>query len=100
MSVAVFNMHANWRAERPWIVRDLIKKVRERGTAVTITPYARDRGFRSFIVSWSAEGCEGHLYVVRIRALAKTRAKPRPTCTCDPDYEGHAKHCPYAPVSA
>jgi hypothetical protein len=75
MSVSVFNMHANWRAERPWVVRDLIKKAREIGNAVTITPYARDRGFRSFVVSWSSEGCEGHLYVVRVRALAKVRAK-------------------------
>lgn len=74
MSVAVFNMHANWREERPWKVRDLLKRARERGTAVTITPYARDRGFRSFVVSWSDEGCEGHLYVVRLRALAKVAA--------------------------
>lgn len=75
MSVAVFNLHADWRAERPWAVRDLIRKARDLGNAVTVTPYARDRGFRSFIVSWPSEGCEGHLYVVRIRAIAKSREK-------------------------
>lgn len=71
MSIAVFNMHTNWREVAPYKVRDLIKRARELGNTVTITPYARDRGFRSFIVSWSSEGCEGHLYIVRLRALAK-----------------------------
>lgn len=75
MSVEVFNLHANWRWVAPFEVRNLIKRARELGNAVTITPYARDRGFRSFIVSWPSEGCEGHLYVVRVRALAKFRAK-------------------------
>jgi hypothetical protein len=98
MSVSAFNMHAGWRQIQEYRLRELIKRAREIGNAVTITPYARDRGFRSFIVSWSSEGCEGHLYVVRIRALAKARVSARPVCTCDPDYEGHARHCPYAPV--
>jgi len=58
-----FDMHAEWRAREP---REILRKCRLHGG--TITPYARDIGFRSYIVSWSHEGCEGNLYVLRVRA--------------------------------
>jgi hypothetical protein len=61
-----FNMHAEWRQVNP---REVLRKCRLHGG--TITPYARSRGLRSFIVSWSSEGCEGHLYVIRCRPMRR-----------------------------
>jgi hypothetical protein len=63
---SAYDMHANWRERNP---RDVLAKCRQHGG--TITPYARDRGFRSFIVSWSVDGCEGHLYVIRCRRMRR-----------------------------
>jgi hypothetical protein len=66
---AAFNMHANWRQEDARKI--LAACQRNNGT---ITPYARYRGFRSFIVSWPSDGCEGHLYVLRVRGLQRAKA--------------------------
>jgi len=65
-----YSMHANWREEDP---RRILRLARKNGG--TITPYARFRGFRSWIVSWPDRGecgdddsaTEGHLYVVRCK---------------------------------
>lgn len=69
MSAQAYNMHANWREVSAHALGAMVARAREIGTKVTVTPYARDRGFRSFIVSWPSDGCEGHLYVVRVRRL-------------------------------
>lgn len=71
MSTQAYDLHANWRqCMNP---RDLIAKARKHGGAVT--PYGRSCGFRSYIVSWPSEGCEGHLYVVRVQALSREERK-------------------------
>lgn len=67
MSVQAYDMHANWREVSAHALCAMVASAREIGKKVTVTPYARDRGFRSFIVSWPSNGCEGHLYVVRVR---------------------------------
>lgn len=66
MSMA-YDMHAKWRERNP---REVLARCRAHGG--TITPYARDPGrLRSFIVSWSVDGCEGHLYVLRCKPLRR-----------------------------
>ncbi len=69
MSTA-YDMHANWREINP---REVLDKCRKHGG--TITPYARDRGLRSYIISWPSEGCEGHLYVLRVKPLQRLRMR-------------------------
>ncbi len=71
-----YNMHANWRKEDP---RRILRLARQHGG--TITPYARHRGLRSFIVSWPdgepGDSCEGHLYVIRCKPLHSERSERR-----------------------
>lgn len=63
---AAYDMHANWLARDPRRILDACKRNSGR-----VTPYCRGIGQRSYIVSWTtadAPDCEGHLYVLRVRA--------------------------------
>jgi hypothetical protein len=70
MSASAYDMHANWRAVEP---RTILRQCRTHGG--TITKYAKNvsrfGSCRSYIVSWSVEGCEGYLYVLRVQTLAR-----------------------------
>lgn len=73
MAIA-YSMHDNWRERDP---RRILRLARKYGG--TITPYARYRGFRSWIVSWPDRGecddgysAEGNLYVVRCQVRSRS----------------------------
>lgn len=70
MSAQAYDMHANWRTREP---RAILSHCRRHGG--TITPYAKSisrfGSCRSWIVSWPSEGCEGHLYVIRVQTLCR-----------------------------
>lgn len=69
---SAYDMHANWRERDPREILDRCRRNHGR-----ITPYARDRGFRSYVVCWNAEGCEGHLYIIRVRYVRETCERTR-----------------------
>lgn len=66
MSIQAYDMHADWRQRDG---RRVLEQARAKGG--TVTAYAKSRGFRSFVVSWPSDGCEGHLYVVRLQTIRK-----------------------------
>jgi hypothetical protein len=79
MSASAYDMHAKWRVCDP---REILKQCRAHGG--TVTKYAKSisrfGSYRSYIVSWSVDGCEGHLYVVRVHTLPRfEREKLRST---------------------
>jgi hypothetical protein len=70
MSAVAYDMHAQWRIRE---ARSILEKCRSRGG--NITRYAKSisrfGSYRSYIVSWSEDGCEGHLYVLRVHLLCR-----------------------------
>jgi len=70
VSASAYDMHAEWRALDP---REILECARRNGG--TITTYgksiSRFGSYRSWVVSWPSEGCEGNLYVVRVHTLTR-----------------------------
>jgi hypothetical protein len=70
---AAFDMHAEWRKLD---ARRILAACKRNGGRVT--PYCRAIGARSYIVSWTtadAPDCEGHLYVLRVRAKINVQSE-------------------------
>lgn len=65
----IHDMHSNWARKPGTTARELFARGRQ--NKGNVTAYASSKGCRSWIVSWSVDGCEGHLYVVRLWATKK-----------------------------
>lgn len=70
MSASAYDMHAEWRTREP---REILRKCRANGGVVTkyAKSISRFGSYRSYIASWSVDGCEGHLYVIRVHTLCR-----------------------------
>jgi hypothetical protein len=75
MSAQAYDMHAEWRIRDPRLILE-----RCRANGGTVTPYgksiSRFGSYRSYVVSWPSEGCEGHLYVLRVNLLPAFERHP------------------------
>ena len=70
MSAVAYDMHAEWRVRE---ARTILRQCRAKGG--TITNYAKSisryGSCRSWVISWPSNGCEGHLYVLRVQTLCR-----------------------------